>query len=100
MPCRVIKIKLSELAKRDPVQLFAKRTTKVRRYDNKKQREITRIIHEGTYIEGSFSMKQNETTATIYVNKVAGGNDHLMPDYYWFTAADFDWYVSIPVKVD
>ena len=103
MPCRVIKVKLTELAKRDTIQLFAKRDTQVSRYDERRKKTVVRKIYEGTYIEGSFSMPQNDNTVTIFINKCEGGIDNLpwLPiDYYWLTPADFDWHVSIPVKVD
>jgi hypothetical protein len=86
------------------LRLFVKRTTKVSHYDRKKDRAVFNTLHEGTYIEAEFSMCQGpigeNKIATIFVTKVVGGNDKLVMDYHWITAADFNWYVSIPVKVE
>jgi hypothetical protein len=97
-----VKIKVSELAKRDGVRLLAKRDTQVERilYKKNENKIIRRRIYEGTNIEGSFSMPTKDGTVVVFVQRVFGGNDKLPMDYYWLKADDFEWEVYVPVEVD
>jgi hypothetical protein len=98
------KIKVSELAKRDGVRLFAKRDTQVQRVvygkNGAEDKIIRRKVHEGTSVEGSFSMPTKDGVVVVFVQRVVGGNDRLALDYYWLKADDFDWEVYVPVMVD
>ena len=95
-----IVVKLDDLAKRDSVRLFAKRDTKVSRFDRAKDKTIIRTIHAGTMILGSFSMPPHDKCehAVLHVEEVFGGNDRLPMDYYWVVPPDFDWEVYVPVE--
>jgi hypothetical protein len=97
-----VKIRVSDLAKRDEVRLFAKRDTQVQRIlygkNGKEDKIIRRKVHEGTMIMGSFSMPTKDGVAVVFVQSAVGGNTKLAMDYYWLKAEDFDWEVYVPVE--
>lgn len=87
-------IKLSELAKRDPVQLTAIRDTRVcRRF---RGRVVWRRLRAGTLIHGSFGCGgYNEGYVAVHVD-----DGSLPADYWYVPAAAFHWAVCRPVEVD